>query len=51
MGELAALEQDAPAAGAALQPDIRPQPHYLPLVAPTGMGLAQPQDVVQVEIR
>ena len=48
--QLAPRQHDPPAAFPAFQPDIRPQPHNPPLVTSTGMYLAQPHDISNLQI-
>jgi len=50
VGKLAPGEQDAPAALAAFQSNIRAQPHHNPLVAPARMWFTQLNAVLQPEI-
>jgi adenine phosphoribosyltransferase len=49
--QFAARQHHAPAANAALQPDIRPQTGYPPLVGTTWMRFAHPYDIVELEVR
>jgi hypothetical protein len=46
VGELAAGQQDAPLALAALQANIGAQTHHPPFVAAAGVGLAQTYDII-----
>ena len=49
--KLGAGEQDAMPAPQAADANIRAQPHYFPLARATGVGLAEADDIAEVELR
>ena len=48
--ELAAREQDSAGTGGALETDVGAQPYDVPLVAATGMRLAQPHHIAEANL-
>lgn len=49
--QFASAEHDAVFAGQANQPDIRPEPHHLPLKATAGVLLAQRHSISKLNLR